>query len=68
MPFADIIKIDDESIAVVHELGVTAFDSKCEVLWKIEGHDILIDYELKDGEIVCEFEDGEVKTRKLKQG
>lgn len=67
LPYYDLVRIDDESIAVVYELGVVALDSKCEVLWEIDGMDVLTDYHVKDGEIVCTFMEGGVMRRKLKE-
>ncbi|AQT67806.1 hypothetical protein STSP2_00956 [Anaerohalosphaera lusitana] len=63
--FWDIVRMDSGAAAVVHELGVTAYDAAGERLWDVSGSDMLAGFEVEDERILCRFDDGTSAERKL---
>ena len=57
-PFYEFIPLDNDKIIAVHELGAICLDQNGKRLWKIDGNDILIGYNLSENLLTCAFENG----------
>lgn len=63
--FWTFLPSDDRSMVVLHELGACCLSERGAEIWTISGHDMLADYSVRKGQLVCTFADGGVKAHDL---
>lgn len=62
--FWNFVVYDSNHLIIIHELGAICIDKNYQLNWKIQGHDKLNDYHIKENELICIF-DNDQKISKI---